>query len=511
MSVAVNILASWGAHAITLIVGFFLMPFVLHTVGDVTYGTWLFINSIAGCSALFYAGLGESIIRFSSNAIAEKNWLRLNKISNCVILVYLGLGALAFLFLACVAALAPYICDWGNHSITEVRYALVILGANAFVTLAGCGFGGLLLGMQRFDLERGVIVAITILRLVLTLFFLTNEYSLVTLAAIFLTVSTIENLCFVVMAFWKIPTLRLHPKFLDRSVYKETFSFSIWVALATVADYLIYMVDAIVIGLILGPKALVPYSIAARLCHMVREPVKQVGLVCIPKAGELSVQNESSRQVNQLILYGMGIAFLLTTACFIGAGYFADLLITTWIGDGYLKAHLLICLLLFGQIFALPMNMLRDVLIGCGNIKQPAKMLFLEAILNLILSVSLIHVLGLYGVAIGTIVPIILVEMCVLLPFAFRMMDMPLSSVIRGVVAPQMIPLLSLFIYAITVDSLTLNPDWPTTLSVAFGGLATLGGSWLLCRKLGHRYSDFFNGLVWSASESHTVTQTARS
>ena len=75
---------SWFAHAVTLCVGFFLMPYILHTVGDTTYGTWLLLNSVAGQTGLLYLGFGDAISRFTSKYYAEKRWIQLNRTVSCI-------------------------------------------------------------------------------------------------------------------------------------------------------------------------------------------------------------------------------------------------------------------------------------------------------------------------------------------------------------------------------------------------------------------------------------------
>ena len=39
----INLLACWGDHVVGILIGLFLMPYVLNTVGDEQYGLWLFI------------------------------------------------------------------------------------------------------------------------------------------------------------------------------------------------------------------------------------------------------------------------------------------------------------------------------------------------------------------------------------------------------------------------------------------------------------------------------------
>ena len=44
--IAQNVLSNWMALAITTVVGFFLSPFVVHHLGNLTYGVWVIIMSL---------------------------------------------------------------------------------------------------------------------------------------------------------------------------------------------------------------------------------------------------------------------------------------------------------------------------------------------------------------------------------------------------------------------------------------------------------------------------------
>ena len=47
-----NVGSNWIVTLVTIAVTYFLMPFVLHTLGQDGYGTWALINSITGYLAL---------------------------------------------------------------------------------------------------------------------------------------------------------------------------------------------------------------------------------------------------------------------------------------------------------------------------------------------------------------------------------------------------------------------------------------------------------------------------
>ena len=52
-----NIGSNWIVTLVTVAVTYFLMPFVLHTLGQDGYGTWNLINSITGYLALLALGV----------------------------------------------------------------------------------------------------------------------------------------------------------------------------------------------------------------------------------------------------------------------------------------------------------------------------------------------------------------------------------------------------------------------------------------------------------------------
>ncbi len=468
MSVKINVLISWMAHAVTLGVGFFLMPYILFTVGDGTYGTWLFLNSIAGQTGLLYLGFGDAISRFTSKYQAEKNWAELNRTASCITSVYFGSACVAMLFGTLFALIAPWIYDWPGQSITEVQIVIVLLTINAAVSIGGSSFGGMLMGMQRFDVERSIVIAVNLARLVLTLLFLKSTYGLITLAGIFLSLTILENVAMALMAFRIIPTLRLRFSDLKKSVYKRCFSFSLFTFLSLIAEHIIYMTDTILIGYFLGPVAVVPYYIAFRLCNMVRIPILQIGYVFLPKAGELHSMNQNER-LRKLVSQGFGIAFLLICSAFIGACFFSDLMIHVWIGSGYVESYLIVLILLGGQLVALPTHLMRYALVGTGYVRTPAFLFLIEAVANLVISLSLLPYWGIYGVAVGTLIPLIVVELGLMLPLGMRQLKLTAGELFTQGLRPQLIPLMMILMYCIIVYQLHPQANWLHVAAIALG------------------------------------------
>ncbi|MCG6158047.1 MATE family efflux transporter [Rubinisphaera margarita] len=473
MSVKVNVLISWLAHAVTLGIGFLLMPYILHTVGDSTYGTWLLLNSIAGHAGLLYFGFGEAISRFTSKYHTEEKWIELNRTFSCITSIYLISGCIAFLLGIGLAIAAPFINDWPGHAVAEIRWTIVILALNAAISIGGSSFGGILMGIQRFDVERTIVISINILRLVLTLVFLHVQPNLLTLALIFLAVTVAENVATCICAFRFVPTLQFRFRHLRRRVYQRCLSFSMFTFLSLIAEHLIYMTDTIVIGFLLGPLAVVPYYIASRVCEMIRAPVIQVGYVFMPRAGQLHSTSQNE-ELQSLVCRGFGLAVVLTGSALIGVYFFSHLLIEVWIGNGYLQSSWLLLILLAGQLIALPTQLIRHVLTGTGYVRLPALLFLAEAVTNLCLSLALLPWLGVYGVAIGTLVPLVVFEGGILLPMGARHLGLTVRQVLRRGVVPQLLPLCLILIYSLLIDGLHPQATWMHVFGILVGALVVL-------------------------------------
>ena len=487
--VTINLLATWGDHVVGLVLGLIMMPFVLGVLGDAQYGLWVFISSIAGYSGLLNLGLGQTISRYVATHHAKQETEQVNRVVNVIGAVYLVMGGVALAIAGVLAWFAPALWPSTDLSTDELRWVIVILGLNVAVGIFGSVFGGVLVGLQRFDLERGIVMTSSVMRLVLTMVFLQQQWGLPTLALILLAATLVENLGLVWCAFRQARGLRLGMRYLCRSTLRECFSFSAFAFLEVIASKLIDSTDCIVIGCVLGAEAIVPYYVAQRLCQFITKPAQVIGQFCLPRASELHAKGRTS-ELRELMTRGMSFAWMLTMGLFIGASYFGPTLIESWLHKPYPQSQVLLLVLLGGQLIATPMKVVSGVLFGMGDVRKPAVTYFIEALANFALSLALIYPFGLLGVALGTAIPLYLVELGILLPYAARRLQLEPCRLMTGVVGSQLACHVALLAYSYVVWSrVPLEPDWTRMLLVAGGGAGVLGTAWLIQHKLAGRKS----------------------
>lgn len=479
MTIRKNIMVSWLSHLVTVLVGFFMMPLILRTIGESHYGAWLLINAVAGYSGIVYSGFGTTICRFVAEHNARKEWQQLNVLVSSIQAQYFVTASIVLVLTALFAWQAPNMADWDGVAISEVRTAILIVGGTIALSMVSSVYGAVLIGVQRVDYYRGIEGFMGLLRMGLTLLFLHRHQNLVTLALIYLAVTIVDQGTSAFLAYREVPTLKVAPWYGKWKVISGCFNDSLMTALAHVAEYLINLTDTVVIGFVLGPAAVMPYQIGQRISQMIRVPIIQIGEAVLPKAGALHAQ-KSRNELGDLVARAMGLAFFLSAGFLIGAVYFGGLLIKTWIGDGYDISVTILALLLLAQLVSLPLTVARKAMLATGQIWQQAVIDFSEAIVNLVLSLIFIRYWGIVGVAIGTLLPMVFIELLCLLPLAVRHLKLNRWQLTHMVVGRQVPALLALVVYCELASPWMPESGWfPLLGATAGGGAVLIGTRWL--------------------------------
>src|SRR5689334_20518601 len=92
----VGAVTNWLAFAATLVVGFFLTPYVVRRLGDGPYGVWAFVESLIAYFTLFDLGIAACVVRFVARFHATGDRNDLNRLVSTCLALFVGLGAVVF-------------------------------------------------------------------------------------------------------------------------------------------------------------------------------------------------------------------------------------------------------------------------------------------------------------------------------------------------------------------------------------------------------------------------------
>lgn len=406
-----NLIAQWGSHGASMVVLFFLSPFVVHTLGKVDYGIWSLLNVLMGYMGILDLGIrastGRHIILYlgkeDHDAVSETLRTGLGffaAVGGLILLAGVGLG---YVFPDAFASVPDR-----YHGLVQVLVPLMALSVvlAAFSTV----FSSVLTAHDRFDLARGVDVGVLVVRTAGTVAALLLGYGLLGLVAVTIASHALALVANCVIAHRVYPRLRAWPLTLNRRRLRELFGFGMAAFVSAAAVKIIGQTDLIIVGAALGVSAVTVYSVGAMLVYYSSSFIGHIGAVFFPPVQRAAARGEMG-DVRWLFFRQVRLAMVFGLPMYIGFIVFGEPFIRLWmLGPEFDEASVrtaavVMAVLAVSKLALLPPFGAGQVLAARGHIWFNAKLTVTEAALNL--AASLVFVLvfgwGLPGVALGTL------------------------------------------------------------------------------------------------------------
>ena len=402
--IARNIGSNWASYLVTAVIGFFLTPVILHSLGTTGYGLWTLVLSLTGYFGLLDLGIRSSVGRFVARYIALEDEDKVNRTVStaCVILAVGGMCAL-------LGTVVVAIFFFGNFHVEPAleaagRTALIITGFNVALALPLGVFTAVLVALERYDVLSGVTILAELTRAALVLGALRLGYGLPAIAGIALLLTALQYSASALFARSLHRSLRISFRLLDRATVKEIFGFSIYRFIWIVAIQLIFYSNSVVIGVFLGAGAITYYAIASSLINYGRNIVSVVTDALYPTATRLDARRDMAG-LQELLFLGTRLALMVTLPICIGFIFLGRQFITLWMGELYIFSAFLLALLTISQFGSMSQYASTLILAGMAKHRMLAYLVLAEGVVNVVLSCVLVRKMGVTGVALGAIIP----------------------------------------------------------------------------------------------------------
>ena len=404
-----NVTSGWASIVIGIGFAFVLAPLTVRTLGNVHYGIWTLLMQITGYLWLFDFGVRESVVKYVAQYRAADDRNGIETTVRTAVSIY---SVVSLATLACAALLAltlPYFFNIPTEEVTTARVTALLVGATVAQTFVFNVFAGVVMGLQKFYMVSRLGILFTVVRGVLMFVLLTAGFGLITLAFVQFASTLASNLMVYRIARRELPYVSIRLVRPTRAEALKLFNYGKYVLVSNVGDKLVFATDAIVIGIFQPISALTFYAIGATLIEQFRTFVASMGAILNPLSADLEARRES-RSVALVVLTGAKAAMLIGLPVCIGFIVLGRRFITLWMGPEYAgQAGSVLAVLATGHLVGLPYYTISGVLYGLGRHRVVAWSRVFEGVMNLALSVILVQRYGVVGVAIGTIVPHIIV------------------------------------------------------------------------------------------------------
>lgn len=397
--------SSYGTIIVSLFVGLLSVPIGLHYFGPVRYGIWAIISSVINYLSLSNLGITTAAQTLTAKASEpfEKMEILQRSLSLLLIISVVTLGivsGLVYVYPDWIYILGKVPANLQKEA-TEATIAIAILFLlNLPLTVFSAGFVGYQkIYWERFYGSLTQIVGLT--ALILTVFVVKGD--LVTLAlfrgiaTLFVSIACASHFLFTHHELRQKFNTQISNKFSTRYIFTSGVRFfSIGVA-----AMIVWHTDNLVISHFIGPNAVTPYSITFGLFAMGFSTFTAVNGVLWPMYGHSAGKNQWE-WVQQIYNYTANLLPILGGLLWIGGIAFAKEIINLWAGpDAYGGILVVIALGGYGYTLSL-VNSHATILNALNRTKNLVFLGWLEATFNLVISLALVKILGIGGVAFGT-------------------------------------------------------------------------------------------------------------
>jgi O-antigen/teichoic acid export membrane protein len=433
-----NVLSNYMALVVTAVSAIVVTPLLLHHLGQSAFGVWVLASTVVAYLELFELGFGGA----TTKLVAEDADVRPDqavRMINTTFFVLVPMGIIALAAGVVIAFLFPGIVHVHSVLHTQVIVCVAVLAVGLAVSIPGDTFGGALMGHQRFDLLSFSNAAMGIAIAVASVIIVLLHGGIVPLAIATTIISVSFQGVRWAMVRYVIPEARIRPRFIDRLRLRAVADISGWFLLSAVLQATLMACDVVIVGIVLGVRPAAVYAVGAKLAKAANQSMDSLAIVFFPYASA-TMRNKQGEGMQDIVIDSVRVTLLVGTLIALLLMVLAGPGIRAWVGPGYnTSAHVLVILALAVGL-ASPVRSLGQVLLGSGKMKVVCAVSGVEVLINFTLSVTLAHVIGPVGVAVGTLGGILLVRLPGILVIGSRAVNVRISSLVRGAIVPHIIP-----------------------------------------------------------------------
>lgn len=434
-----NVVSGYVRTVIASVTSLVTIPVLVKGLGKQAYGVWVIVDTFAAYREILQLGFAKATPKYVAEymALGEHHRVRAAVATSFWILAIPGAVALALGVV--FAAVFPGLFDLEGGLASAAQAVVLIVTVNVALSMPCDAFGGTLIGLQRFDTLNYTLIAVLLVQVAGTIIAIVAGAGLVPLGIVVVVPNLVGQLWRYLIIRRYVPGLSVAPRYIDRALVRPFAKLSLWYAVVDVSSILITKIDTIVVGLVLGVEAAAVYAVGAKLAIAASQLVVPISRVFFPFSSELAARGDAEglrRTVVTGTRFLLGVAIPLAVTLSMLASPILDL----WVGDGYENAATVVPLL-SGRLVISALNQTgMQMLQGMGLARGPAVVLASEALLNVVLSLVFAHLIGLTGVALGTLVAAVTTSLIPFFPYMCRKFELPLWPFVRRLLLAHVPP-----------------------------------------------------------------------
>lgn len=331
-----NVIYNFAGQFVLLALGFFTTPFIIHRLGNESYGILVIVTAVVGYFSILDLGLGVSVIKFLADYHAKKDKKSIEKIIGTALTAYIIIGLVGALLITIFAqTLASKFLNISPSLIPVAVMVFYVSALGFLINMVLAVFHAVPAALQRMDILNtrniffGVLNTFGIIAL---LFF---GYSLLAVVIWSVAVSAVATVAFLVIILRLLPGFSIRPRF-DKSTFLKLLRFGSFKSLSNIFGQVVFQLDRLLIGIFLPISAVTFYTAPVNLVQKGLSAVLNITNAVFPAMSASHAVRDIGRVKDLYLRMSKFIVFIifpLMTILFI----FSDLIINLWLGPEFVS------------------------------------------------------------------------------------------------------------------------------------------------------------------------------
>jgi O-antigen/teichoic acid export membrane protein len=419
---------------VNIVIGFFMMPFLVHGLGTTGYGIWTTATSVVASYYLLDLGFSSAVMRYVADALGRNDRERANQVISTALVVYSVL-ALVLVLITLGLVLAVEHVVHVTTDVREVRAVLLLTGLNLALGFPFKAFAGIIHARARFDLQTLANLVTTLISTAATVSAIRAGYGIVALAVIAIGMGQLTNLIFISISRHVFPQMSVRPAYVSKALFRELFGFSVWSFIVEMANQVRFRIDAPVIAWLYSAAAVTPYAVGARLVDLSTGLLYQTTNIVTPVMTRLraSGRHDDMRRIVCFLtrIHTLLAAYVLTMVVTLGMPFYLR-----WMGPNFTVSYYVAITLSTGKLVEYLFNPLTGSVYATARVRTYAGITVGEALVNITMSVVLGKLYGILGVALGTTIPLLVTRFAFVGPICARLVGFRAGEVYASMLRP---------------------------------------------------------------------------
>ena len=398
-AVSRNVVWAIVLYGLSMINGFLVPKIILLSFGSEINGLVSSINQIISFITLLEGGVSGVVMANLYAPLYEHDEIQLNRVISSSRFFFRKIAVFYLFYLAVIVAVYPLLVKAGVSGL-YMRVLIVVMAFNLFTQYFFSITWKLLLQADQRAYFVSIVQCVTlVLSLMATFLAVKLFHDIVAVKLICSMVFCLQPLLFIRYAERHYPIRKDVPG--DPDVIKQR-----WDGLSQNIAYFVHSNTDIVLLTLFAPLTVVSvYAVYNMVINALKSLMISISSAVVPTLGNLLASKDSKRINNAFDLYEFIVlastTFLFATGLFLLVPFVS--VYTANIHDADYSQPLFAALLMVAEAVYCIRDPYVSVSYAAGHFRQTKAFAFGEALINILISLVLVRIIGLVGVAIGTL------------------------------------------------------------------------------------------------------------